>query len=340
MLFLLASCQGQAQTLLPTPGLHRRTITPSPTATLTPTGTPTPETPPTPMPTITSTPNPFAELYIDALTQRSYGGGVLQIESLIENDSAFERSLFVYRSEGLNLYGFMNIPNGEGPFPVVIILHGYVHPAEYSALAYSARYADALAKAGYFVLHPNLRGFGASENDDNPVGIGDTIDILNLIGLVRSQAGVPSPLEKADGERIGLWGHSMGGSIALRVLVIDQQIEAALLYAPINADEAINLEHFEFDGRGNPKIDIPPEVLQGLSPIYYLDRISVPLSIHHGEKDVSVPIEWSRKLCLDLGMLNDEVVCHFYPDQPHTFKNSGDTVFIQRMLDFFNRYMK
>ena len=42
---------------------------------------------------------------------------------------------------------------------------------------------------------------------------------------------------KADPENIRLWGHSMGGGIVMRVLVIDPQIKAGLLYAAVHADE-------------------------------------------------------------------------------------------------------
>lgn len=333
-------CRAEQAIDLPQPEVRSQQYTQTPTITATATMTPTPLITTTPLPTITPTPNPYAAYYVTALAARTYGGGVLQSEGLLDNGSAFTRSLFKYRSEGLDLYGFMNVPNGSGPFPVIILLHGYVEQAEYNTLAYSTRYADTLAEAGYLVLHPNLRGYANSDQGDNPVGIGDSIDILNLVALVRSQAGVPGPLQKADGECIGLWGHSMGGGIALRVMVVGEEIKAALLYAPIHADEEVNLQYFEFDGRGNPKIDAPPEVLQGISPVYYLDRISAALSIHHGTQDRVVPATWSEQLCRDLGLLKKEVLCFFYEDQPHTFKNNSDTLFIQRSIEFFDKYLR
>ena len=325
---------------LPTPITERIAYTATLIPTFTPTITLTPRFTTTPLPTITPTPNPYAQYSLEALTQRSYGGGVIQVEGTIENGSAFSRYIFKYRSEGLDLYGFMNVPTGSGPFPVVVLLHGYVDPAEFSTLTYSTRYADALAEAGYIVLHPNLRGYGASEDGYNPLGIGDTIDTLNLLALIRDQAGVTGPLQKADGENIGIWGHSMGGGIVLRVLEIDTDIDAAVLYASINADEKINLEFFEFDGRGNFKLQTTDEVLRTLSASTYLDRITAPLSIHHGDEDTVVPMEWSHQLCSDLGTLQKEVYCYFYEDQPHTFQNSGDTLFIQRTINFYDQNLK
>ena len=60
------------------------------------------------------------------------------------------------------IHGFVNIPRGEGPFPVVIALHGYIPADEYTTLDYSTRYADSIARKGYIVLHPNLRNFPPS----------------------------------------------------------------------------------------------------------------------------------------------------------------------------------
>lgn len=335
-LVLFAAC-GKEETL-PQPLVQRVSPTVTPIPTLTPTITPTPEFTTTPLPTITPTPNPYDRYTMEALSARTYGGGVLQNKGVLANNASFVRYIFKYRSEGLELYGFLNVPDGEGPFPVVVVLHGYVDPAEYSMLDYSTRYADALAEAGYIVVHPNLRGYGASEDAYDPVGIGDTIDTLNLLALIRTQAGTAGLLEKADGERIGVWGHSMGGGIVLRVLEIDTDIDAAVLYASINADEKINLAFFDTDdGRGNPAIHTTDEVLRSLSASTYLDHIAAPVSIHHGTADTVVPKEWSDQLCTDLGALQKKVYCYFYDGQPHTFQNSGDTLFIQRMVDFFNQ---
>ncbi len=238
------------------------------------------------------------------------------------------------------MFGFINIPKGEGPFPVIFMFHGYVDPKEYATLDYSVRYADALAEAGYIVLHPNLRGYAPSPAANNSLGIGDTIDALNLIALVRQQAASDGLLKNADKESIGLWGHSMGGGIVLRVLVIDKEINAALLYASIHADETENLAHFEEDGRGYEKPNIPAKALSKLSPLNYLDRINAPISIHQGEMDTVVPPEWSEFLCDLLKELKKDVDCIEYPGQPHTFQNSGDTQFIANAASFFDEYLR
>jgi fermentation-respiration switch protein FrsA (DUF1100 family) len=335
--------------ILPQPQveLNRYTHTPSVTPSLEPTLTPTlnllmtltPTLSPTATLSPTPTSDPYQNYYINTLAERKYGGGVIQDVGDLNSVGEFTRKLFKYRSEGLDLYGFIDIPLGDGPFPVIVMLHGYVPPDEYATLDYSTRYADALAENGFIVVHPNLRGYAPSADGENQLGIGDTLDILNLISLLRSQAGTSGFLQNANADNLGLWGHSMGGGIVQRVLVVDRNISAALLYASISADETLNLAHFDDDGRGNEKEYFPREALDLISPLNYLDRIDAPVSIQHGEADTVVPVEWSRDLCEKLEDLQLAPECTFYPDQPHTFQNSADTQLINHMVAFFQRYL-
>ncbi len=356
--FGLLGCVPQASTdvprELPQPQVESNSITLTPSVTSTPKRKPVPSLTPTrktaatrtpspsPLPTLSPTPtsDPFTDFYIDTLAARKYGGGVIQDKGSLNSASTFTRRLFEYRSEGLDLYGFINIPAGKGTFPVIIMLHGYIPPEDYTTLDYSTRYADALTEHGYVVVHPNLRGYAPSEDQDNLLGIGDTIDVLNLLSLVRNQAGEAGLLEKADAERIGLWGHSMGGGIVQRMLEVDDHISAAMLYASVSADEKLNLDHFSDDGRGNKKLRFPDQALRLISPIYFLDRIEAPISIQHGDADTVVPLEWSKDLCQKLTDLNTETDCTYYAEQPHTFQNSGDTRLIAHTIAFFDRYLK
>ena len=72
----------------------------------------------------------------------------------------------------------------------------------------------------------------------------------------------------------------------------------------------------------------------------YMDRITAPVSIHHGEKDAVVPADWSDFLCDHLKELEKKVECHKYPGQAHTFQNSGDTQFIANAAIFYNEYLR
>ncbi|WP_119065604.1 alpha/beta hydrolase family protein [Aggregatilinea lenta] len=298
---------------------------------------------PTATPAPPGTPDLYAGLGIDDLAARNYGSGTLDVVQTMDTGDDFTRSLIAYSSDGLSIYGFMDVPPGDGPFPVIIALHGYIDPAAYYTLDYTTLYADALARAGYLVLHPNLRGYPPSDSGPNLFRVGMAIDVLNLIALVREVGGTPGPLQAADPERIGLWGHSMGGGISLRVLTVSQDVDAAVLYSAMSGDDEQNFAAIrEWSGktRGLDEEDIPEDVYVRVSPIFYLDRIQAPVSIHHGGADELVPLEWSEDLCTRLRALGKPVECYTYDGQPHTFVDDGNALFIQRTIRFFDAQLK
>lgn len=301
-------------------------------------------------PTHTPTPDPYVGLLIEDLIKRSYGGGRLEILESLAVNSYFTRTLITYPSDGLEIAGFLNSPRrppetwGGELYPVVIALHGYIEPEIYQTVDYTTGYADTLARAGFIVLHPNLRGYPPSEEGDNRFRVGMAIDVLNLIELVKSQAGEPGPLEKADPQSIGLWGHSMGGGISIRVMTVNPSVRAVVLYGSMSGDDQKNSEriytYFSSGQRSAEEIQVPPEVVERISPINYLERVAAAVSIHHGKNDLDVPLAWSVDLCHRLKLLGKPVECFTYPEQGHTFHGDGEILFMQRMVQFFDKRLR
>jgi dienelactone hydrolase len=316
--------------------------------TYTPLGSPpaptavTANTPP-PVPTATFGPSPTYDPYagwtIADLRNRAPQTGVLQTHEILTTGPNYTRHLISYPSNDLTIYGFMNTPPAEGPLPVVLVLHGFVEPDEYEVETYTMPYADELAKDGFLVIHPNYRNHPPSDNGDNLFRAGYAIDILNLIDIIKTQAGQPGPLQNADPNHIFLFGHSMGGGIALRVLTVSSDIRAAALYGSMSGDEQRNFEKIVIWSKGasgNEELAASPEDLQRISPIYHLENISAPVSIHHGTADGVVPPEWSYQLCEQLRELGKEVSCYRYPGEPHNFNASARKRMIDRVTAFFN----
>jgi dipeptidyl aminopeptidase/acylaminoacyl peptidase len=222
------------------------------------------------------------------------------------------------------------------------VLHGYIDPAEYDTLTYTRRYADVLAEAGYFVIHPNFRNYRPSDEGPNPYRIGYAIDVLNLIAIIREQSQDPfGYLRRADEDRIHLWGHSMGGGVTLRVLTVNHApyLRAAVLYGSMSGDERQNFEQIQIwsGGENGPfELAAGQEKLAAISPINFLDRINTPISIHHSEVDETVPVAWSNELCERLRTLAKPVECFIYYATPHTFRGQADELFMERVTRFFN----
>lgn len=292
-------------------------------------------------PTETATPDPYAALTIANLSARIYGWGELQIVETWTGTAAFNRYLIVYPSDGLSVYGFMDVPVGSGPFPVALVLHGYMETADYQVQTYTTGYADALAQAGYLVIHSNYRNHPPSDEGPNEFRVGYAVDVLNLISLVQNKAGWPGPLQAADGNRIYLFGHSMGGGIALRTLTVSPAIRAAVLYGSMSGDEYQNFERIYdwSNGReGERELQTPLGDLVRISPIYHLERITAAVAIHHGTADATVPPEWSADLCRRLQELGKTAECYDYPGQPHNFTPAGVQLLMERTIKFFGEH--
>jgi uncharacterized protein len=328
------SGHGGGATLLADAG----TSIPSPQPTSSPTATPSPE------PAPTASPDPYQGLSIEELAARRYGGGQLEIVDTMESNDAFTRYLITYPSDGLTIYGYMNVPNEGSRFPVVVVLHGYVQPEAYQTVAYTERYADNLAEAGYMVIHPNLRNHPPSDPGPNPFRVGYAIDVLNLIAIIRQQSQDPlGYLRRADPDRIYLWGHSMGGGVAMRVMAVDNSpyLRAAVLYGSMSGDERLNFERIrQWSGgsSGDFELQASSQVLRAVSPVAHLERIRAAVSIHYSLADDVVPPAWSEDLCRLLQARSHPVECHAYEGLPHTFVGRGDALFMEQVVDFFGRH--
>lgn len=264
--------------------------------------------------------NPYS---LEVLKARSYGEGEITVVKKWEVKEDFTRYYITYPSDGLTIHGYVNIPVGKGPFPVVIALHGYIPASEYTTRDYSTRYADSIARKGYIVLHPNMRNFPPSDSVPRvrDYHTGYVVDVLNLLQLVRNQAGEEGLFENADVQNLGIWGHSLGGGIALRIVGIVPEIKAAVLYGAVT-------QRYSNTAAGFTVFDLPAS--------------QAAFSLHHGEEDTTVSPAGTAILYRQLQDMGKEVEYFTYPDQPHTFYSldQADALFIRRTVDFYNLYLK
>ena len=114
--------------------------------------------------------------------------------------------------------GVLNIPTGRGPFPAVVLAHGYIDPAIYVSGQGMTRERGYLATQGFVAFHVDYRNHAGS--DDDPLAarrlrIGYALDVINAVQALRRSPRVP-----VDDERIGLFGRSMGGGVVYKALEI------------------------------------------------------------------------------------------------------------------------
>ncbi|NJC96461.1 MAG: peptidase [Anaerolineales bacterium] len=357
ILLLLAACQTAPVPLtqtLPPPVVVIETVTssPVPATTFTPTALPTTE-------------ELIFPYTIDGLRQHEYQSGEIKIRETLEENEAYTTYLIEYPSDGLTITGMMLLPKGDGPFPVILMNHGFFARSIYHTGDGTDRAAAFLAQHGYITLASDYRSWGGSDIDHSFFYSGLVIDVINLINAVPS-------IPEADPERVGMWGHSMGGGVTMKVLTIDSRVKAAVLYSPVSADDADIIERWGMGCFGDiaqgeqvfgcNSADVVPadlpfelqtayhntasdvEALKQVAAFYHLEYVTAPVQIHYGTEDGKVysgtPPEWSLKLRQALRDAGKPVELFQYDGQGHSFIGEPWFVFMRRVLKFFDTYVK
>ncbi len=279
------------------------------------------------------------------MSKKEFQGTDLKLEKIITQNNLYTRHYITYKSEGLKISGAMNIPIGEGPFPIVIINHGYIEPAAYRiGQGGMQREQDFFARNGYVTFYSDYRGYGNSDGDpynDVRPRTGYVEDVLNGISALKK-----SELSFLNREKIFMLGHSLGGGIALNVMVTKpNSAQAYALLAPINADYKKNYDRWvanDFSETAKTFLETygtyeeNPEFWKSISANNYFDKITRPLIIHQGLLDPDVPVQWSRDLANELKSQGKDVSYFEYPSEGHVFYVSQN-IFMRRTLDFFNK---
>src|SRR5512146_563254 len=305
MFILLALIINACGTALPA-STPTPTIVPTSTVSPLPTLTPTEASTATPLPTATPIPNP---LEITAMRARNYPGSDIVIEKTLDPGVNYRRYYVSYRSEGLKIYALMTVPNGEKPptgWPVIIFNHGYIPPDVYRTTERYVAYVDLIARSGYIVFRSDYRGHAKSEGEARGAyGYPDyTVDVLNAVASMKRYP-------DADPNRIGMWGHSMGGYLTLRSMVITGDIKAGVIWGGVVAP------YPDLFTRWNPggyeTAPAPGSWVYGLEQAYgtpqqnpgfwnsisanaYLRDLNGPIQLHHATTDEEVPVEFSEML--------------------------------------------
>ena len=311
-----------------------------PTPSVTPTATPSSQ--PSPSPTLlpSPTPHPLAAYTIEGLRARQYRGGQIELLRTVTETDTYTYFHIRYPSDGLHITGGLHRPHGPGPFPVVILCHGYIPPDQYWTGADTIQAADELARRGYLCLAPDFRGWGGSDTGPNYFRTGIVIDTLELISSLSS-------LPEADPTRVGLWGHSMGGGLVAKAICIDDRLRAAVLYAPVSGWDLDNIR--KWGNRARPDDPLGPlyaqaaqdeTFLRSTSPLFHFHFVNCPVQIHVGTADTVTPPEWSRAIRDSLLLAGKRVEYFEYPGEGHAFSPPAWRQFIERTVLFYDRTLR
>ena len=297
-------------------------------------------------------------LQILEMRKQEYPGSDLTIEQTLSPGSNYTRSIASYKSEGLKMFGLLTVPNGrvpEGGWPAIIFNHGYISPSVYSTTERYVAYVDGFARNGYVVFKPDYRGHGNSEG--RPEGAyystAYTTDVINAMRSVERYS-------KVNPDKIGMWGHSMGGHITLRTMVVTRDVKAGVIWGGVVASYQDMAQNWR---RSRPRslstreqqstrpsrkalqdrygtFDEHPEFWRSISPIFFVSDISGPVQLHHGLADTTVLWEFSQSLKTTLDEAGKTAESYTYPGADHNLSGSAFGTAMSRSVAFFDRYLK
>ena len=295
----------------------------------TPSTTPTPTPTPSPSPSATTSRRPVNPVSLPALFTQRYDGRALALRRTIARTDAYTSYSVTYRSNGLRVSGKLDVPRGKGPFPALVLAHGYIDPAVYDNGQGMRREQDWLARAGYVVLHTDYRNHAYSAKDpsaERRMRLGYTTDVVNAVHALRRTTRVP-----VDDDRVGLVGRSMGGGVVYNVLTAQPGlVDAAVVFAPVSSRVVDNFDRWIRDDPGRSALSDyilrrygdpseSPRFWREVSPRPYFDRVTEPVLIHHGAVDATCPLRWSRATLRAMRRAGVDARMFVYPGEDHAF---------------------
>lgn len=255
-----------------------------------------------------STPPPVS---VPGLADQRHRGDRLRLGAVRERTAGYTSYDVTYRSrtttrsgvESYTISGVLNVPDGRGDFPAVVLAHGYIDPAVYERGQGMTRERGYLADRGYIAFHVDYRNHAASDDDPRyqvRMRLGYSADVINAVKALRDSPDVP-----VDEERIAFFGRSMGTGVVLKALIAEPRlVGAAALWASVSSLERQNYDQFirpdPEDARlrdrlarrhGTPEEN--PRFWRANSSRPYFDRITEPVLMAHGRFDETCPPRWA-----------------------------------------------
>ncbi len=293
-----------------------------------------------------------ADMSVAAAREKKYPGSALKVLTTLGAGSNYSRQVVAYQSGGLTIRALLTVPNGpppQGGWPAIVFNHGYIPPQQYRTTERYVAYQDAFARAGFVTLKSDYRGHGESEGEalGGYYAPGYTDDVMNALGSLKRDG-------RVNAARIGMWGHSMGGFLTLRAMVIDPGIKAGVIWAGVVGDynammtqwnspvpasipqRVLDLRRKAVAKYGTPANN--PTFWNTLSANSYLRDLGGPVQLHIGTADEDVPVVFHTTLSSDLKALGKPVQSYVYPGDNHNLSRNLQTA-LNRSVAFFKEHL-
>lgn len=241
--------------------------------------------------------------------------------------------------DGYAVHGWVATPAGEGPFPVLLQIHGGPY-ASYGVHLFDE--TQVLVDAGYAVVYGNPRGsagYGRAHGRSirGRMGTDDLADVLALLeGAISADA-------RLDGARVGIMGGSYGGYLTAWTIAHDHRFAAAIV-------ERGFLDPATFQGTsdigsffGDEYVGTDAAAIRAQSPMAVVDQVTTPTLVIHSELDFRCPLEQATRYYTALRRGGTDAELLVFPGENHELTRSGRPRHrverFEAILDWWSRYL-
>ena len=295
---------------------------------------------------------PLDKYTIEALSATNFTPSEITIGKVLKDEENFTSYIFYFYPQGKKVSGLLVVPKKSGRHPVIVMFRGYIDREIYSTGIGTVRAAEAFVQNGFIAISPDFLGYGDSDNpSENPVEerfqtYTTALTLLSSLKNLNIAAASPNLNARIDDTKVGIWGHSNGGQIALTILEITGKNIPTVLWAPVSKPFPYSVLYYtdEFEDRGKmlrrviaefeKDYDVDKYSING-----YFEKINAPLSLHQGTEDDAVPVKWSSQLVEELKKLNKDVEYFTYSGDDHNFAQESWQTVVARNIAFYRKYL-
>ena len=237
-------------------------------------------------------------------------------------------------SEGVELNGYMVRPNGfDSSRRYPVLMTQYSGPgSQQAADRWTIGWEDVLVQQGYIVACVDGRGTGFRGEEFKKCTYGELgkYETVDQIEAARYLASLPY----VDPDRIGIYGWSYGGFMALNCILKGNDVfRAAIAVAPVTSWRFYDTMYTEIYN-GLPQDN--PSGYDDNSPIHFADRLKGKLLIAHGTGDDNVHIQNTYEMITKLVEYDKPFELYVYPDRNHGMGPSRHHL-MERCIEFVQR---
>ena len=247
--------------------------------------------------------------------------------------------LTVPSGDGYPVHGWLVKPQGQGPHPVLLTIHGGPF-AQFTGALFDE--AQVYAAAGYAILMCNPRG-SAGYGQEHGRAIKEKMGSLDMQDVLAFLDGALGKFEALDAGALGIMGGSYGGYLTAWTISHDHRFKAAIVERgfldPVSFTGSSDIGWFfggEYTGRSAGQ-------MAAQSPMARVEQVRTPSLVIHSEEDLRCPVEQGQRYFTALKQLGVDAAFLVFPGENHELSRAGTPHHrkqrFDRILQWWSRYL-